>query len=145
VFTIAAGRGLTAICAYLQAEHCPWSAMTCHMAAIKGHHSILQWLCEHGCPWDYTLWASAAQGGSIDVIAYLQQQQQQQVTPTAATHTAELQTMLLRIAGAYSKLAVVKWLRQQGAEWPTLLHWLQPWSGDALAWARAEGCTSPIE
>jgi hypothetical protein len=41
VFDAAATRGDTAMCAYLHAEHCPWSAATCHTAAINCHLGTL--------------------------------------------------------------------------------------------------------
>jgi hypothetical protein len=77
----------------------------------------------------------AAQGGSVDVLAYLQQQ---------GLFTSRMLRQMLRIAGAHSKLAAAKWLRQQGAQWPAVLCWKEMvWSDDKLEWARAEGCTSP--
>eukprot|EP00953_Heterococcus_sp_UTEX-ZZ885_P036527 18803-Heterococcus_DN1.PRE.3 len=66
--------------------------------------------------------------------------------------TAEQLTELLNIAGALGKLATAKWLRRQGAQWPTVLkhsnyydHWQGQWFCEALDWARAKGCTSPVE
>jgi hypothetical protein len=58
----------------------------------------------------------------------------------------ELLTNAFRFAGAWHKLAVAQWLRQQGAEWPDLLQaeGLE-WSDELLAWAQAEGCTAPTE
>jgi hypothetical protein len=59
-----------------------------------------------------------------------------------------LKDALIR-AGAYNKLLAAQWLRQHGAEWPTLLQYqyafceARIWSDDVIAWARAEGCTAP--
>jgi hypothetical protein len=137
VFELAAATGHTDMCAYLHAEHCPWSAEVCTEAARHGYASALRWLHEHGCPWDAgSIHIAAAAGGSVDMIVYLQQQ--------GIVFTAEMLTSMLSIAGAYSKLAVAQWLRQQGAEWPARLSWYaQQWSDEALVWARAEGCASP--
>jgi hypothetical protein len=58
---------------------------------------------------------------------------------------AELLTDALNTAGAGNKLQAAQWLRQLGAQWPAVLkHGAQQWSGESLAWARAEGCTSPV-
>jgi hypothetical protein len=71
---IAARKGLTAVCEYLHAEQCPWSALTCFYAAVHGRLSTLQWLHENGCPWNAadTCEAGAA-GGSMEVIEYVMQ------------------------------------------------------------------------
>jgi hypothetical protein len=66
--------------------------------------------------------------------------------------SAEVLSSMLNAAGANDHLATAQWLRQQGAEWPSALlftsvcgwDWVE-WSGETLAWARAEGCTSPTE
>jgi hypothetical protein len=44
------------------------------------------------------------------------------------------------MAACYGKLATAKWLKEQGAEWPYLLH-VPSWGHDVLTWARAEGFT----
>jgi hypothetical protein len=54
---------------------------------------------------------------------------------------------MLNAAGAYSRLEAAQWLRQQGAEWPTVLQYhdhpvVITWHGRTLDWARSEGCTS---
>jgi hypothetical protein len=82
------------------------------------------------------MFVAAAQGGSVDVLAYAQQQ--------GIVFTARMLRQMLSIAGAHSKLAAAKWLRAQRAAWPAVLCWNGiAWPTDALAWARAEGCTSP--
>jgi hypothetical protein len=42
VFDLAAGRGHTAMCAFLHAESCPWNARACSAAARNGHCSTLR-------------------------------------------------------------------------------------------------------
>jgi hypothetical protein len=104
---------------------------------------VARWLMEHRCP-TYGIHESAAQGGSIDALEYLPHR--------GIMFTARILRDMLQIAGACNKLAAAKWLRAQGAEWPDVLSWQQrwsepalAWSGDTLAWARAEGCTSPTQ
>jgi hypothetical protein len=135
----AAQKGHTAVCEYLRAQQCPWSAQTCFGAAASGHVHTLRWLHEHGCPWNavHTCEAAAA-GGFIDVMQYLLQHD--------IAYTPALLTLMLNAAGACNKLAAAQWLRQQGAEWPDVLYYLiSRWSGETLAWARAKGCTSPTQ
>eukprot|EP00953_Heterococcus_sp_UTEX-ZZ885_P042253 21482-Heterococcus_DN1.PRE.3 len=67
--------------------------------------------------------------------------------------SADVLSSMLNAAGAHDNLAAAKWLRQQGAEWPDVIRYFYvnsfdgytEWSGEALAWARAEGCTSPTQ
>jgi hypothetical protein len=135
----AARKGLTAICEYLHAEQCPWSEMTCDSAAIFGHVHTVRWLHENGCPWSAAhVCTAAAVSSSVDVMEYLQQQ--------GLLAGSEVLTSMLNAAGTRNKLVAAQWLRQQGTEWPAVLRYLmRAWSGDTLAWARAEGCTSPTQ
>jgi hypothetical protein len=147
VMTAAAKHGgHTAMCEYLHAEQCPWGSTACEAAAFFGHVDTLRWLQDNGCPWEPEKVCEAA-GGSVDIMLRLQQQGIVEFTP-------ELLTRMLNTAGAYNKLAAAQWLRQQGTEWPAVLKhmgssvyevWPQSWSGETLAWARAEGCTSPTQ
>jgi hypothetical protein len=127
------------MCAYLYAGGCPWSTRACNEAASNGHADTLRWLHEHGCPCNTNddIHLSAARGGSGDALVFLQQQ--------GIVFTADMLRPMLNAAGAHSKLAAAAWLREQGAQWPAALRWnRQQWSDDAVAWARAEGCTSPL-
>jgi hypothetical protein len=63
-------------------------------------------------------------------------------------HDAELLTDALNCASAFGQLQAAKWLRQHGAQWPAVLRhtehgFVMEWRGESLAWAKAEGCTSP--
>jgi hypothetical protein len=145
VYCIAAARGHAAICAYLHVARCTWSDIICNEAAINGHSSTLRLLHELGCPWCVdSIYLSAAHGGGIDAMVYVQQQ--------GIVFTAAILTDMLNTAGTYRQLAAAKWLRQQGAEWPVVLAlqrstWLGgmlAWAGDTLEWARAEGCMLPV-
>jgi hypothetical protein len=132
VCNFAVTRGHTAMCAYLHNNDCPWDTMACSLAVSCGHCSTLRWLREHGCPWqDDYIHLAAAQGGSVNVMVYLQQQ--------GIVYTAAKLKNMLDVAGACNQLAAAKWLRQQGAEWPEVLWSHAHWSGDVLEWARAEG------
>jgi hypothetical protein len=132
----AALHGHTALCHYLHSQQCPWDSQATNVAAVRGHVDLLRWLVDNGCPWYADeLCVKAAQGGSIDVMTHLQQQ-------GLLTGTAVLSKMLDK-AASVNKLAAAKWLREQGAEWPTVFAW-SPWSGAALQWAKAEGCIIPI-
>jgi hypothetical protein len=57
---------------------------------------------------------------------------------------AELLTEALKYTGTHNQLQAAQWLRQRGAQWPAVLcNGYGEWTGVVLAWARAEGCTSP--
>jgi hypothetical protein len=77
----------------------------------------------------------------------------------ALEHGAVLNADALKHAlnynGSCGALATAQWLRQLGAEWPTVLGqdegpyvdevpYMEPWNGDMVAWAISQGCTSPI-
>jgi hypothetical protein len=136
-------HGHVAVCEYLLAQQCPCDADTCTAAALQGQLGTLQWLIEHGCAHDAdALWLTAAGRGHITVLSYLQQ-----IALVAAP--ADVSKALF-MAGAHSHLATAQWLREHGAEWPAVLSMEvngeeQQWEGAVLEWARAEGCTSPLE
>jgi hypothetical protein len=144
----AASGGHTHICQYLLSEQCPWDASACVKAARGRHVDTLRWLHEHGCPWDvHDVRVAAVEGGRVATLEYLQQ-----FEPAASA--AQLTEMLSRAGydnelathgGARPRLAVAKWLRQHGAEWPAVLKCgMHSWAGVVLQWARDEGCTNPV-
>jgi hypothetical protein len=146
----AAAGGHIAACEHLRyTEQCPWSPQACMLAAKHEQVHALKWLRQHGCPCDHvTTTLFAALGGSVAVLAYMLEQPEQQQLD-AAFHTALLREMLA-VAGANQQLAAAQWLRAQGAAWPDVLRYnvngeQQQWRGAVLEWARAEGCTSPVE
>jgi Ankyrin repeats (many copies) len=140
---VAADRGYLQLCKYLRAEGCAWDTMVCFMAAEKCHLDTLHWLHESGCPWNYRpICREAAVQGHIDVLTYMQQQPE-----SAQWWRAAFLTEMLQHAGRNNQLAAAKWLRERGAQWPDCLRLYstsRSWSGDVLAWARAEGCTAPL-
>jgi hypothetical protein len=107
-------------------------------AAHYGHVDQLRWLTDNGCPWDaHDLCRAAAQSGSVEVLTYLQQQ--------GLVTSPTLLTEMLDNAAGENQLAAAKWLREQGAEWPSSTAFNhRAWSGELLEWARAEDCTSPL-
>jgi hypothetical protein len=133
------------LCAWLRAVGCPWNASACAAAAKSCHFKTLRWLHESGCPWDAEGICSYAvthdsSSKAFELLQYM----------LSAGELADpaLLTELLLLAGEYQQLAIAKWLRQQGAAWPPVLYnnlYLDLWNGDVLAWARAEGCTSPTQ
>jgi hypothetical protein len=141
----AASKGYTAAVEHLRfAAQCDWSTDVCMAAAFTGQLDTLQWLREHGCPCEHRrVCTAAAHGGSVEVMAYMLQQQQLD----AAAHTALL-TEMLNFAGINGKLAAAQWLHAQGAAWPAVLHFAarpqQQWSGAVLEWSRVAVCTSPL-
>jgi hypothetical protein len=81
---------------------------------------------------------AAAQGGSIEIMQYLQQQGIEFVNDAA------LLTIMLSVADAHSKLAAAQWLRAQGAEWPAILQYSEiTWPIEMIPWAKAQGCSAP--
>ena len=140
----AAEIGDIAMCEFLHANQCPWDEECCLSAAHTrllrhGELDMLRWFREHGCPWDTDELAhQAAECDSVALMEYLQQQ--------GVVFNAEQLSELLNAAGARGNLTAAKWLRGQGAEWPAVLSDIMfKWYGDTLAWARAEGCTSPLD
>jgi hypothetical protein len=131
----AAMRGHTAMCQFLHTQQCSWGISSTSAAAASGHVDPLRWLVNNGCPWDaHMLCMSAARSGSVEVLTYLQHQG----LPTSIA----LLTDMLDYAAYSIELAAAQWLREQGAEWPVRFKY-GPWRGEVLAWARAEGCTTP--
>jgi F-box domain len=140
----AACSGHVAACEYLRfTAHCPWTPNACMMAAESNRLRVLQWLREHGCPCaDRVVCTSAAHEGSIDIMAYMLEQLEQQQLD--AVGLAALLVAMLAAAGANDQLAAAQWLHAQGAAWPEVLQYTygeqQQWRGAVL-----EGCASPVE
>jgi hypothetical protein len=138
----AAFAGQFAMCKHLRSTGCEWDAETCARAVAGGHADILRWLRENGCPWNVNeVCMEAAYYGFTDILDIIIEQGE-------VLH-AELLTNALKCAGASNKLLAAQWLSHRGAEWPAELcmygeYKIDLWSGDTLARARAEGCTSPF-
>jgi hypothetical protein len=145
-FEDAAASGL-AMCKYLHAEQCPCDNRACTAAAADDQLDTLKWLIESDCPWSpEVVLTAAAHAGNIGMLKYLRDQ-------GAAPVTVKHRTEMLNAAGANGRLAAAKWLKQDPlCEWPAVLQYAYPkdenpqqWHGATLDWARAAGCTSPLE
>jgi hypothetical protein len=138
----AAGEGQTVMCEHLRSKGCDWDESACYLAALHDKADTLRWLGENGCPWDVSeICMVAACNGFTGILDCIIAQ--------GEVLDAKLLTRALNRAGQLKRLQAAQWLRQHGAQWPALLKFSvaglsDQWSGDTLAWARAEGCTSPL-
>jgi hypothetical protein len=124
--------GYAEMCEYILSQKCPQ----------KGSMAVRGTLLRLSMYRATAISKEAGRCGSVEVLEYLLRQ--------GMLTSDETLTSALNAAGACDQLAAAQWLRQHGAEWPTVLRERRvlspikaPWSGDTLAWARAEGCTSP--
>jgi hypothetical protein len=124
---------------WLQEVGSAFNERTATGAASGGHAAVLLWLIWQGCPLiEREMCGYAAGHGHLNILCFLQEHG----LLAAQQHLSEA----LQVAGAYGELAVAQWLRLQDVEWPAVLKCNnKPWQGEVLAWARAEGCTSPTE
>jgi hypothetical protein len=140
--SVAAGAGQFGMCEHLRSIGCEWHDGICDVVAAHGRVDSLRWLRTNGCPCNVRrVCIAAATHGFTDILDYL-------INDGEALN-AGLLTDALNGAGSHSKLQAAQWLRQHGAQWPAVLTYgeglnAQQWSGESLAWARAEGCTSPV-
>eukprot|EP00953_Heterococcus_sp_UTEX-ZZ885_P007512 4544-Heterococcus_DN1.PRE.1 len=104
------------VMALLRVHGVPWSTMLCIGAASFNKLALLKWLHAHSCPWeaDHVL-RLASMGGNLAMLEWL-------LTVTAPW-SPDLKLNMLVDAGLYNKLAVMKWLRAQGAVWPAAFSW----------------------
>jgi hypothetical protein len=140
----AAGAGQLAMCEHLLSIGCEWSEDACEQAVIHRSLDTLRWLRDRGAPWDVTeVLQLAACNNLTDILEYVIEQ--------GEVLDAELLSKALNCAGTYNQLQAAQLLRQHGAQWPLVLGagpspmaCAQPWRGETLLWARAQGCTAPI-
>jgi hypothetical protein len=134
--TFAAMHGRLQLCQWLRAQQCPWSTSAVIVAAINNHCELLRWLIESGCPYDaHKVCTSAAyqlNSSGFSTLQYLCEQ--------SILTGPQLLRDTLNVAGSRDNLAVVKLLRQRGAEWPAVLRYsvvpgATAWRGEVLAWA----------
>jgi hypothetical protein len=143
---VAAAQGKLAMCRFLRRVGCAWDESACYSAAKHEHIDVLTWLRSSTCPCDDDmLLLVAACRGSIVMMQYNIDNGLMQEELTLV----EVLSAMLLFTGAGGHIAASQWLRQQDAEWPQILSvsyggTVYQWSGAALAWARAEGCTSPL-
>jgi hypothetical protein len=128
----AAAFGQLEVCKALYELQCP-----CTAAAGINEQGIVRWLHEHGCPWDtrelclYTPYQPSA------MLNYMKRE--------GIRWTTEELTDMLQQVGTMGSLATAKWLRNEGAEWPSLLKYGDMnWVEHIINWAKEAGCVSPL-
>jgi hypothetical protein len=147
----AAGTGKLAVLRWAVEQGAELVSELLERAAYSKHLAAMQYLITQGCDWGDVsgVCTQAALSGSVDVLACVfEQLERDEVVIEPA-----LLTDMLNAAGGVDELNAAKWLRQRGAEWPSVLCFVRKdeygdervheWAYDSLDWARAEGCTSP--
>jgi hypothetical protein len=143
----AAGAGQLAMCEHLLSIGCEWDEEACRQAVVHRSVDTLRWLRERGCPWDVNeVLQLAACNNLTAILEYVIEQ-------GAVLLDAQQLTVALKCAGTYNRLQAAQLIRQHGAQWPAVLGYgtgtapmayAQPWHGETLVWARAQGCTAPV-
>jgi hypothetical protein len=127
----AAFGGHLQLCQWLRAQQCPRDDSVTHAAAIGHHCELLRWLIESGCPYDaHALCTSAAETPDSNDFSILQHLYEQGILTES-----QVLTDTLNAAGSLGNLAVLKWLKQHGAEWPAVLSYTRL-SGDLHGMAK---------
>jgi hypothetical protein len=113
------------------------------MGSLSQEPALLQWLHECGCPWDEAaVCKDAARSGRVDVLMWLQQ--------VTASWADELKRTKLFEASWQNMWEAAKWLRQQGADWPSSFYGTVVvgrdkgqvcWTAPIVKWALDNGCT----
>jgi hypothetical protein len=132
------------LCKWLRATAgCEWSCEALSYAAECDSLETVRWLLDSGCecdPDELYMYAAVHESDTRNVLRYLLE---------AGVHAEPARlTATLKQAGLNDMLDAAKLLRQHGAAWPDNLLCEDEgisWSGESLAWARAEGCTAPTE
>jgi len=88
---------------WLYNHGCPWDALTCAYAARSGHLRVLQWAREHHCPWDWLTPAWAAEHGHLEVLQW------------AREHGCPWNEGTSRCAARAGHLEVLQWVRENDA------------------------------
>jgi hypothetical protein len=127
---------------YFLSEGCKVDkAQACYTAACNGSLDVLKWCRTQGYPWeDGLIGLGAGISGNLAMLQWLSQELH------ITWDDWDLQFMLQK-AGLAGSLPACKWLRAQGAPFPTVLGddiENYCWPGECLEWARSEGCDSPL-
>lgn len=114
----------------------PFSEKCCSWSAFWGHLRVLQWLREHGCPWDSDTCAWAAKGNQFEVLRWAHENGAEMGAATCA-YSAEL-----------GNLEILKYARANGAPWDKRTRMWANRAGhsEIVSYAIANGCpaTGPI-
>jgi hypothetical protein len=104
----AARNGWLSVLQWLREHGCPWDKWTCYWAAKGGHVEVLQWAREQSlpCPWDeWTCWG-AARGGHLQVLQW------------AREHGCPWDKRTCSMAAGGGHLKVLQWAREQSPPCP---------------------------
>eukprot|EP00953_Heterococcus_sp_UTEX-ZZ885_P019153 10706-Heterococcus_DN1.PRE.1 len=115
------------------------AAAFCNIHTVTYLHSI-------GCPFDPHAFAAAAERNDLDMMKFLKLNQCTWPYVTIGYHASycgkvESMDWVQQPGCRKGEPIVAKWLRQQGAEWPSisLLSGDHSWRTCTLAWAVSEG------
>eukprot|EP00953_Heterococcus_sp_UTEX-ZZ885_P012004 6916-Heterococcus_DN1.PRE.1 len=129
VMTTAADNGHLDICKHLRAQGCDWD---CDATFAAKTVEVLKWLHENGCPWDVDMM----------LLMTLDRDSRKYVISKSGTSISKL-SELLNIVGIEFNSYIGDRLREEGAEWPTVLKYgRRVGKPEMLEWARRRGCTS---
>ena len=117
----------------LRAKECPWDWMTCAMAAMGGHLTLLQWAIANGCPLDNNesmIVEMATLKGELQVVQWA----------ISNNYPWDKGTCVSAAIGGH--LGVLQWLRANGCPWDAATCSAAAMNGHlaVLQWARANGC-----
>jgi hypothetical protein len=156
----AASNGHQHACEYLHSVGCPCERCMQMAASYKQWHIVRWMLCSTGYEVDPTQillphGAKNADGFTMTLVLYKAASRPNSPLSVKFFLNAERHyEEMLQIAGAYGNLDVAIWLKGRGTRWPDVLQYspnttyettATPWTAEMVTWARAEGCTSPIE
>jgi len=117
VFAYAAGGGHMGVIQWLCEHQCPWDEEACLAAARFGHLEVLQWLRARDCPWNMWCLHNAAWGGHTEVVVW------------ARTNGCKWSRYATMWAARNGHLETLQVLRRMGCRWDE----------QACMWAAREG------
>jgi hypothetical protein len=128
--TYAADRGHLEILQFLHQHGFPWNTIVCENAAEGGHLEVLQWLRANGCPWDGYTCSSAARSGHLEVLKW------------ARSNDCPWDGWTCASAARYGHLEVLQWASANGCPWNVHTCAYAALDGhlEVIQWARANGC-----
>jgi hypothetical protein len=104
-----------------------WQRDLPKFSALFGKLELLRWLYDCGCRWkEKDVCVQAARRGDVDMLAWLQQ--------VTRSWSRSRKREMLFAAGWSKTMSAAKWLRQQGADWPS------SFTGTALVQGKRSKC-----